>query len=425
VTDDEAFSWLDSDAPSKSATDPLSPEPTPPPPVASGTATPPRPGASAPATAGPSEDAGRATATAVAAEPPAEPSPAATEDGGSSPPATGEEPASAASLRAAIRRLKRQLADLEAMPSEHPSMPPEDGDEGDDATPIADQERQARRSLSSSRVFARHLSQFGSRRRAERVDAFGLDPVYESRLRRVLDFMHSTYFRVEVDGIDHVPAAGRCLIVANHSGGPVPYDGLMLRTAMRREHPSERDLRWLTEDFIHHLPFVGTAMSRLGAVRACQQNAQRLLSQGCLVAVFPEGAKGIGRLFKNRYRLRRFGRGGYVRLCIRTDTPLVPCAIVGPEEASPTLFKLETVARYLGMPHLPITPTFPLLGLAGLLPAPTKWKLRFGEPVRFDDHPPEAADDEVLVGRLSDRIRATIQAMLDDTLAKRRSVFFG
>jgi len=257
------------------------------------------------------------------------------------------------------------------------------------------------------------------------VDEFGLDPTYESRFKRVLDFLHSTYFRIEVEGLEHVPEKGRCLIVANHSGGPIPYDGLMLRAAMKREHPAARELRWLSEDFIHHLPFVGTMMSRLGAVRACQQNAQRLLSAGLLVAVFPEGAKGIGRLFRNRYRLRRFGRGGYVRLCIRTQTPLVPCALVGPEEASPTLFKLETVARYLGVPHLPITPTFPLLGPVGLLPAPTKWKLRFGDIVRFDDHPPEAADDEVLVGRLSDRIRANIQTMLDTTIANRRSVFFG
>ncbi len=383
MTDDEAFSWLNGDEPPQSV-----------------------------------DGAGDRTAHPVP-PPVVGPEPEADTSAGKD-----DEPQSAASLRAEIRKLKRKLAALEppaAPPPAEPRKPVEAPSPGDQS----EESEENRRSSLSSHVFARHLRQFGRRRRTEPVDEFGLDPVYESRLKRVLDFMHSTYFRVEVDGIHHVPDQGRCLIVANHSGGPVPYDGLMLRTAMRREHRATRELRWLTEDFIHHLPFVGTAMSRLGAVRACQQNAQRLLGEGCLVAVFPEGAKGIGRLYKNRYRLRRFGRGGYVRLAIRTGTPLVPCALVGPEEASPTLFKLETVARYLGVPHLPITPTFPLLGPAGLLPAPTKWKLRFGEPICFDEHPPEAADDEVLVGRLSDRVRATIQTMLDDTLAKRRSVFFG
>ncbi len=324
----------------------------------------------------------------------------------------------AGELRARIQQLQRKLHDLEPSADAQPAAPA--------PAPLAGEgQPRVQHSLLGSQVFTRHLRQFGNRRRTEPVDEFGLDPTYESRFKRVLDFLHSTYFRIEVEGLEHVPEKGRCLIVANHSGGPIPYDGLMLRAAMKREHPAARELRWLSEDFIHHLPFVGTMMSRLGAVRACQQNAERLLSAGLLVAVFPEGAKGIGRLFRNRYRLRRFGRGGYVRLCIRTQTPLVPCALVGPEEANPTLFKLETVARYLGVPHLPITPTFPLLGPIGLLPAPTKWKLRFGDVVHFDDHPPEAADDEVLVGRLSDRIRANIQTMLDTTIAKRRSVFFG
>jgi len=422
VTDDEAFSWQDDDEPPKSV-DGARPRVKPPAQTAptSAATEAPKPPAQAPGSAvAPAETRPEQPAAQVV-EPPEPRTAEPPEPRADTPASSSDEPRSAAAIRAEIRKLKRKLADLEPAADAPPAGPREPVE----TTTPAERDEETRRSLVSSQVFARHLRQFGRRRRTEPVDVFGLDPVYESRLKRVLDFMHSTYFRVEVDGIHHVPDEGRCLIVANHSGGPIPYDGLMLRTAMRREHPAARELRWLTEDFIHHLPFVGTAMSRLGAVRACQQNAQRLLGEGCLVAVFPEGAKGIGRLFKNRYRLRRFGRGGYVRLCIRTSTPLVPCALVGPEEANPTLFKLETVARYLGVPHVPITPTFPLLGPAGLLPAPTKWKLRFGDPIRFDEHPPEAADDEVLVGRLSDRVRATIQAMLDDTLAKRRSVFFG
>jgi 1-acyl-sn-glycerol-3-phosphate acyltransferase len=206
----------------------------------------------------------------------------------------------------------------------------------------------------------------------------------------------------------------------------------MLRTTLRHELAAAaatagaaRELRWLAEDFVYYLPFVGTMMNRLGAVRACQENAERLLATGRLVAVFPEGAKGIGKLYRERYRLQRFGRGGFIRLCLRTGTPIVPSAIVGAEEASPMLYRLEYMAKTLGIPYLPVTPTFPALGPLGLLPAPTKWKVAFGEPLRFDDHGPEDADDEVLVGRLSERVRAAIQALLDRTLAARRSIWFG
>jgi 1-acyl-sn-glycerol-3-phosphate acyltransferase len=166
-------------------------------------------------------------------------------------------------------------------------------------------------------------------------------------------------------------------------------------------------------------------MNRLGAVRACQENAERLLSGERLVAVFPEGVKGIGKLFKDRYRLQRFGRGGFIRLCLRTGTPIVPCAIVGAEEANPMLYRVEYLTKALGIPYLPITPTFPALGPLGLLPAPTKWKIVFGEPVRFDGYGPDAEGDEILVGRLAERVRATIQALVDRTLAGRQSVWFG
>jgi 1-acyl-sn-glycerol-3-phosphate acyltransferase len=166
-------------------------------------------------------------------------------------------------------------------------------------------------------------------------------------------------------------------------------------------------------------------MNRLGAVRACQENAERLLAGGKLLAVFPEGAKGIGKLYKDRYKLQRFGRGGFVRLALRTQTPIVPSAIVGAEEANPMLYRIEYMTKALGIPYLPITPTFPALGPLGLLPAPTKWKVVFGEPIHFDGYGPEAADDEILVGRLAERVRATIQGMLESTLATRRSIWFG
>ena len=281
------------------------------------------------------------------------------------------------------------------------------------------------RELLSTDFYRRQWGSAGMRRRSEEVDEFGLDPKYEARFVPLFDTLYKHYFRVETKGAENVPEAGRCLIVANHSGGPLPYDGIMLRTAVRREHAKHRELRWLAEDFVYHLPFVGTAMNRLGAVRACQENAERLLASGRLVAVFPEGAKGIGKLYKDRYRLQRFGRGGFIRLCLRAGAPIVPCAIVGAEEANPTLYRLEYMAKTLGVPFLPITPTFPVLGPLGLLPAPTKWKITFGEPISFDGYGPAAADDEVLVGRLAERVRATIQSMLDTTLSGRESVWFG
>lgn len=280
------------------------------------------------------------------------------------------------------------------------------------------------RELLSSDYYLRQWGRLGMRNRSEEVDDFGLDPVYEERLRPVADFLYKRYFRVETEGVENIPSSGRCLVVANHSGA-LPLDGLMLRTAVRLEHPSARELRWLAEDYVYYLPFVGAFISRVGGVRACQENAERLLNKESLVGVFPEGVKGIGKLYKDRYKLQRFGRGGFIRLCLRTGTPLVPCVIVGAEEASPMLYRDERASKLLGLPYLPVTPTFPWFGPLGLLPAPTKWHIRFGEMVQFEGNGPEAADDPVLVGRLADRVRAGIQQMLDSSLANRKSIWFG
>jgi 1-acyl-sn-glycerol-3-phosphate acyltransferase len=211
---------------------------------------------------------------------------------------------------------------------------------------------------------------------------------------------------------------------ANHSG-TLPLDGLMLRTAVRMESGGARELRWLAEDFLFYLPFAGVFMNRVGAVRACQENAERLLAKDHLVAVFPEGIHGIKKLYSERYRLQRFGRGGFIRLALRMRATIVPCAIVGAEETNPLLYRLEYLAGLMGLPYIPVTPTFPLLGPLGLLPAPSRWRISFGEPVSLDHHGPEVADDHVLVGRLSDRVRGTIQAMLDSGVRERRSVWFG
>jgi 1-acyl-sn-glycerol-3-phosphate acyltransferase len=269
--------------------------------------------------------------------------------------------------------------------------------------------------LAGSDYYVQKWGRKGLRSRAEEVDELGLDRSFEARIRPLLDFVYRRYFRIQTEGIENVPGEGRALVVGNHSGS-IPIDGLMLRTALRMDHPQGRDLRWLAEDFLFYLPFAGVAMNRAGAVRACQENAERLLQRDNVIAVFPEGVQGIRKLFRDRYRLQRFGRGGYIRLCLRTRAPLIPCSIIGGEESSPLLARFDTLADLLRIPYLPLTPT--------LLPAPTKWRIKFGEPIPFENYGPEAADDDVLVGRLSDRVRSTIQSMLENGLSKRRSIWF-
>jgi 1-acyl-sn-glycerol-3-phosphate acyltransferase len=280
------------------------------------------------------------------------------------------------------------------------------------------------RELLSTDFYLRKWGRLGLRSRSEEVDEFGYDPEYERKVLPFFEFLYERYFRVEAHGTHKIPSEGRCLLVANHSG-TLPFDGMMLRVAVRREHPQHRGVRWLAEDGIFHFPFLGSFTNRVGAVRACQENAERLLDHGALVAVFPEGMKGIGKLFRERYKLQRFGRGGFVKLCLRTRSPVVPVAIVGGEETNPMLSRIEYLTKAIGVPYLPVTPTFPLLGPLGLFPAPTKWKIYFGDPIDLEDHGAEAADDEILVGRLNERIRSEIQGMLDRALRERRSVWFG
>ena len=280
------------------------------------------------------------------------------------------------------------------------------------------------RELLATDFYLRKWGRLGLRSRAEEVDEFGYDPVYEARTLPLLELLYDRYFRVEVHGVDRVAAEGRCLLVANHSG-TLPLDGVMLRLAVQREHVQRRNVRWLAEDMIFHFPFLGSVANRIGAVRACQENAERLLGHDALVAVFPEGMKGIGKLFKDRYRLQRFGRGGFVKLALRTQTPVVPVAIVGGEETNPMLTRVEYLTKIFGFSYLPVTPTFPLLGPVGLLPAPTKWKIFFGEPVDLSGYGAEAAEDEILVGRLTESVRSQIQDMLDRAVRERRSVWFG
>ncbi len=272
--------------------------------------------------------------------------------------------------------------------------------------------------FSTKRVWKqwRALSMWG---RSDVVDDFGRDPRATARWEWLFEFLYSKWFRVETTGLEHVPSRGRALLVANHAG-TLPYDSAMVMHAVRRDHPSRRDVRPLVEDTVFHLPFLGPIMNRIGGVRADPENAERLLRKDELVAVFPEGEKGMGKLWKERYRLQRFGRGGFVKLALRTGAPIIPVAVVGAEEAAPMLGKVTWFAKNIGIPWVPVTPTFPWLGPGGLLPLPSKWRIAFGAPIDLGAGP-EGAEDRLLVNKLADQIRAQIQSMIEEQLGKRRS----
>lgn len=255
------------------------------------------------------------------------------------------------------------------------------------------------------------------------VDEFGMDKNFLASIKPFFDFLYYKYWRVTATGLENIPDDGRALIVANHSG-TLPYDGSMLATSILNEHSARRDVRFLVEDFVYHFPTLGTFMYRIGGVRACFENAERLLNKDHLLIVFPEGVKGIGKYHSEKYQLQRFGRGGFIKLCVKTKSPLIPVGIVGAEEIHPIIFKSNILAKTLGIPYIPITPTFPLLGILGLLPFPTKWSLHFGKPLHLEKCSEKILDDEIRVHQLSEKVRDEIQKILNRLLKKRKSVWY-
>ncbi len=254
------------------------------------------------------------------------------------------------------------------------------------------------------------------------VDDLGFDReltsgVFMSLLRPLAE----KWFRIEVRGVENIPADGGALLVANHSG-TVPMDALMT-TLIVHDH-AQRHLRSLGADLVFALPVISELARKGGATLACTEDAERMLGAGELVGVWPEGFKGVGKPYSERYKLQRFGRGGFVSAAIRTGVPLVPCSIVGAEEIYPLVGNVPTLARLLGVPYLPITPFFPWLGPLGLVPLPSKWVIEFGEPIRTDSYPEGGADDPMLVFNLTDQVRETIQQTLYDLLMRRKHVFY-
>ena len=235
--------------------------------------------------------------------------------------------------------------------------------------------------------------------------------------------LYEKWFRVEATGLHNVPSTGGALVVANHSG-TLPLDAVMTALALLDHHPAHRHLRMLGADLVFRTPGLGPLARKSGQTLACNPDAERLLTMGELVGVWPEGFKGIGKPYGDRYKLQRFGRGGFVGAALRAKAPIIPCSIVGAEEIYPIIGNIRILARLLGMPYVPVTPTFPWLGPLGMVPLPSKWIIEFGEPIETAELDDGAAEDPMLVFDLTDRVRETIQHTLYKLLVQRRSVFF-
>jgi 1-acyl-sn-glycerol-3-phosphate acyltransferase len=256
------------------------------------------------------------------------------------------------------------------------------------------------------------------------TDEFGFDPAFTERMAQPLaEWLYRTYWRIESEGVENVPAKGRALLVSNHAG-VVPYDGAMIREAIWLEHSRPRHARMLVVDWAFRMPFLSAFLLRTGNVLAHPDNARRLLERDELVGVFPEGVKGAAKLYRDRYRVKRFGRGGFVQVALRTGAPIVPVAVVGSEEVHPVVAELPALARVLGLPTFPLTATFPWLGLAGALPLPSKWFIAFGEPIDTRALGPDAAEDPALVLEISEEVRGWIQSTIDRLLTRRRTPFY-
>ncbi len=256
------------------------------------------------------------------------------------------------------------------------------------------------------------------------VDEFGKDEEFVEKIQPFIDFLYDRYWRVEVEGVENIPYEGPGILVANHAG-VLPFDSFMITEAVKRNHPFGRMPRFLIEEWFLTRPFIGVALQRYGIARGSQDNALRLLKKGELIGLFPEGMKGIFKIYSDRYKLQRFGRGGAIRVAIKGKAPIIPVAVVGSEEIYPVITHWDFVARILGLPFFPVTPTFPFLGLAGLIPLPSKWIIRFGEPIPLNELPPETVENEIIINTLNEELRSTIQEMLLDILKNRRTIFFG
>lgn len=254
-------------------------------------------------------------------------------------------------------------------------------------------------------------------------DEWGFDEEFAEAAFPIFDFLYRSWWRIQVEGMENVPGHGRALLVSNHAGSVFPFDATMIGTAIQKEHPLPRWSKALVLNWAFDLPFVSYFIRRIGGVAANPANLTRLLEQDQPVMVFPEGVKGFGKPFSERYRLQRFGRGGFVEVALETGSPIVPVAVVGSEEIYPKLGESSALAKLIGAPYVPLTPTFPWLGPLGLLPLPSRWRIEFLEPIDLSGYGPGASEDRSLVFDLSEQVREMIQDALYKGLVERGPAF--
>ncbi len=251
------------------------------------------------------------------------------------------------------------------------------------------------------------------------TDEFGLDLAFRERAKPIFRLLYDRYWRVQTRGARNVPRSGPVILISNHSGA-LPFDATMIACALDDAgHP--RPTRFLYDRFVDHLPWVPQFYRRAGAVVASHENASRLLAAGELIGLFPEGVNGLAKLYSERYVLQPFS-SGFVRLALRHQAPIVPVAVVGAEEIYPLVARAQSIGKLLGVPYLPITPFFPLLGPLGMIPLPTKWMIRFGKPITLE-LPARGRADGLAIRALADRVRGRVQRMVRALLRERHSVF--
>ncbi len=248
-------------------------------------------------------------------------------------------------------------------------------------------------------------------------DAFGFSPAAVQTSALVASLLYRHYFRVETHGIENLPA-GRVLLIANHAG-QLPFDGAMVGSAMLLEAEPPRVVRAMAEYWVPQIPWISVVMARGGVLVGTPENCVAMLEAGECVLVFPEGVRGMNKLFSQRYKLQRFGLG-FMRLALETETPIVPIAVIGSEEQQPGIANLPGVGKLLGMPSFPITLGFPWLGPLGMLPLPVKYHIYFGEPLLFEGSP---TDEDAVVQQKVDVVRKAITKMFERGRGERRGVF--
>lgn len=254
------------------------------------------------------------------------------------------------------------------------------------------------------------LNEFG-------YDEFGFSPETAKAAVFLTAWLYKYYFRVETSGVHNIPA-GRVMLIGNHSG-QLPIDGVMIATAVVLEGKPPRALRSMVERWVPTLPFVSVFMARVGQILGTPENARALLEHEEALLVFPEGTRGINKLWWNRYQLQDFGLG-FMRLALETKTPIVPVAVIGAEEQLPSVGNIKSLAKLMRMPAVPLLPQL-LVPVLGWAPMPVKYRIHFGEPMRFEGDPND--EDAVIEAKVAE-VRSRIQGMITYGLKNRRHVFW-